>query len=162
MAADGPMLGMIAVAAIGFFKNPPGSVADAVKQGEGANRGFSEVRALMVIVVASLSGALLIAALVHCTPAQGQQVKNVDSQAIALTDAVCSLAPDAPPNIAPEVEIVCALATGGEQLVSIIANTLDPGDGGAVMAMQVPMRSIRFRMKAADAPKFLADHMGKR
>lgn len=116
-------------------------------------------------------GILVAIACVDCTPAQVAQAGTDTSQAIDLTDAVCSLAPDSPVG-QPYVDVVCALAEGGEQLVSIVIGAIAAGesDGGAASMgaattstmIRVPVRQIRVSIPNTVSAKFLASHAKKK
>jgi len=80
------------------------------------------------------------------------------AQAIDLTNAACALAPDSPVG-QPYVELVCTIAQGSEQLVSVILGAST--DAGVTTATaSLPVTQLRIRVPAANAPAFLAAHKG--
>lgn len=107
---------------------------------------------------------LSLALLCSCTPAQTAQVQQGDTSAIDLTNAACSLAPDAPAQDQGTVDLICALAGVGEQLVSVVVGAVGAfeGDGGATAAMtstatriRVPVKQIRISVPKASAAMYL-------
>lgn len=106
-----------------------------------------------VLVFALAVGASTVEAC-HETP------QAAIAQAIDLTDAVCSVAPDSPVG-QPWVDVICQVAEGGESIVSVIINALDSDGGSTSTAAIVPMETIRLRMPTEQAPAFLAQHKGK-
>jgi hypothetical protein len=123
------------------------------------------------ILKVGIGGVLLSLALTFtgCTPAQVAQVQTDTSQAIDLTNAVCALAPDSPIG-QPLVSIICTLAEGAEQLVSVVIGAVGTieGPGGtaslssATAIARVPVKQIEFKIPAPAAAKFLAAHTGKK
>lgn len=131
---------------------------------------LAKAAAVSAIVFGILcTGAFLGSTQEACTPSQTAQVATDTTQAIDLTNAVCSLAENSP-IAGPTVDVICTLAEGGEQLVSVVVGSIETieGDGGAGMRasttamMRVPVRQIRFSIPTASADKFLAAHRAKR
>jgi hypothetical protein len=93
-------------------------------------------------------------------PACHETPQAAIAQAIDLTNAICSLAPDSPVG-QPYVDLICSVTQSSEQLVSVIIGTTS-GDAGAPTATtaSVPVTQIRIRLPAASAQSFLAAHMG--
>jgi hypothetical protein len=110
--------------------------------------------------------AILVAlASVDCTPAQVAQATTDTGQAIDLTDAACIVAENQPLG-QPYVDLVCTLAEGGEQLVSVVIGAVGAAEGdagvtgmGAVSPsalMRVPVKQIRIRLPKATADRVMA------
>ena len=108
----------------------------------------------------------LAVACTDCTPAQVATAQTDTSQAIDLTNAVCTLAPDAPASSQSDVNLICTLGKVGEQLVSIVIGAIATaeGDGGATASMtgtststmiRVPVRQIIITVPKASAAKYL-------
>jgi hypothetical protein len=128
------------------------------------------VKAALLKIGLGVLGLLTLGATLQCTPAQTAQAQVDTTTAIDLTNAICAVAADSPVG-QPFVDVVCTLAEGGEQLVSVVigAVTAVEGDGGTTTAMtttastiaRVPVRQIRFSIPTATSAKFLATHAGK-
>jgi len=96
----------------------------------------------------------------HETPAQAV------TQAIDLTNAVCTVAQDVPNPDPSIVTLICTIAEGVEETVSVVVGELsaDAGAdaGGALPPVpaiaKVRLRQVRVEMPAASAPAFLASH----
>jgi hypothetical protein len=106
-----------------------------------------------------VGGALSALALVFFLPGCSASATKTDvATSIDLTNAICSVAPDSPVG-QPYVELVCAIAQGVEQTVSIVVNAVDGSDAGATTAtMSVPVETIRIRIPAPQAAAFLKAH----
>lgn len=121
------------------------------------------VRAAMPALLGTIS-ALAVAGGV-ALPTEGcgataSQVQSATSTAIDLTNAVCSLAPSSPIG-QPWVEVVCTIAQGVEQTVSVLVGELESEAGPAAatkVTMSVPVQSITLQIPAPNAPAFLAAH----
>ena len=89
------------------------------------------------------------------------QVQNGVNTTIDLTNAVCALAPDSPVG-QPDVDIICAVTQGIEQVVSVIVGAVE-GDAGTptTATMSVPVEQIRIRLPATSAKAFLDAHKAK-
>jgi hypothetical protein len=109
---------------------------------------------LEAAAVGLVSAVLVLLAL--AMPACHESLPTVVGQTIDLTNAVCSLAPDSPVG-EPYVEVVCAIAQGVEQVVSVAVGTLS-SDASTTATMSVPVEQIRIRLPAPNAPAFLAAH----
>ena len=124
-----------------------------------------EVKAALLTFTTSIVGILSLGALLSCTPAQVAQAQTDTTQAIDLTNAVCTLAPDSPVG-QQYVDVVCSLAQAGEQLVNVVigvAQTLE-GSGATTSSSaiaRVPVEQIRFSIPTPSAAKFLAAHTKK-
>ncbi len=93
------------------------------------------------------------------TPSQVQTGVNTT---IDLTNAVCALAPDSPVG-QPYVDVICAVAQGVEQVVSVIVGAVDPvSDAGTTATMSVPVEQIRIRLPAPTAARFLDLHKARK
>ena len=107
---------------------------------------------------------LSLVLLCSCTPAQTAQVQQGDTSAIDLTNAACSLAPDAPAQDQGTVDLICSLIGVGEQLVNIVVGDIGTfeADGGATAAVptstliRVPVKQIRITVPSAKANAILA------
>ena len=114
--------------------------------------------------VSRSASILSLALLCSCTPAQTAQVQQGDTSAIDLTNAVCSLAPDAPAQDQGTVDLVCTLAGVGEQLVNVVVGAIGAfeGDSGTTAAVttstliRVPVKQIRITVPTAKANAILA------
>jgi hypothetical protein len=149
-----------AAQAIGVVANDattPAAVKAALLKG-----GFGVVLLMLSLLCSGCNGT-------GCTPAQVAQAQTDTSQAIDLTNAVCALAPDSPIG-QPLVSIICTLAEGTEQLVSVVIGAVGTieGPGGtaslnsATAIARVPVKQIEFKIPAPTAAKFLAAHTGKK
>lgn len=108
---------------------------------------------------------LSLALLCSCTPAQTAQVQQGDTSAIDLTNAACSLAPDAPAQDQGTIDLICTLTGVGEQLVSVVVGAIGTfeGDGGTTTSMtstartrvRVPVKQIRITVPKASAAMYL-------
>ena len=124
---------------------------------------------LSILALAHVSLFASVLMCTDCTPAQVAQANTDTTQAIDLTDAVCSLAPDSPVG-QPYVDVICVLAEGGEQLVSVVVGAIGAveGDGGTAnmtstsTLMRVPVKQIRFSIAVSSADKFLTAHRAKK
>ena len=114
----------------------------------------------------------LALASVDCTPAQVAQATTDTGQAIDLTDAACVVAENQPLG-QPYVDLVCTLAEGGEQLVSVVIGAVGAaeGDGGAASMgaaaspsalMRVPVKQIRIRLPKATAERVMANQASRK
>jgi hypothetical protein len=115
-----------------------------------------------------MSTVVLSLCCIDCTPAQVATIQKDTGEAIDLTNAVCSLAPDTP-IAGTVVSVICTLVEGAEQLVSVVIGAIDTleRDGGMTTVStsaiaRVPIKQIRFSMSSSIAPKFLAAHTAKR
>ena len=88
------------------------------------------------------------------TPAQVQSATNT---AIDLTNAICALAPDSPVG-QPYVEVLCTIAQGVEQTISVVLGEVSVDGGTTSATMSVPVEQIRLRLPAPSAASFLAAH----
>jgi len=96
--------------------------------------------------------------------AAGQTPQSVVATTIDLTNAICAMAPDSPVG-QPYVEVVCAIAQAGEQLVSVIVDAVTNAATSAVVhptpaPLLAPIVQIRVRIPAANTAAFLAAHHG--
>ena len=115
----------------------------------------------------------LAIACVDCTPAQVAQATTDTGQAIDLTDAACIVAENQPLG-QPYVDLVCTLAEGGEQLVSVVIGAVGAveGDGGVASMgattsspsalMRVPVKQIRIRLPKASADRIMANQASRK
>ena len=123
------------------------------------------VKAALLKFGLGLLGIFSLGVFLACTPAQVAQAQTDTTQAIDLTNAVCTLAPDSPVG-QQYVDVVCSLAQAGEQLVNVVigvAQTLE-GSGATTSSSaiaRVPVEQIRFSIPTPSAAKFLAAHAKK-
>ena len=116
-----------------------------------AKREEANVVAKAASKIAPLASLLLLVGC-HETP------QAAIAQTIDLTNAACALASDQPAG-QPYVDVVCAIAQGGEQVVSVVIGDLSDGSTTAA-SMSVPVEQIRIRLPAPSADAFLAKHKG--
>lgn len=188
----GTALGAAIAAEIVWVRSQLAAVASSMGLGlarsapaanDAAKRGFISARVVLGLAVLGLVAGLLFGRSIlrsphpierdgvtlvgagegaGCSPAAGQQVVSDVTKAIPLTNTVCALAPDSPVG-QPWVEVLCAIAQGGEQLVATIGTLLEY-DGGPLGSMQttmtIPVVSVRLRIPSSSAPGFLAAHRG--
>jgi hypothetical protein len=84
----------------------------------------------------SLIGLLALTSLIAVAGVDGctaQQAKSADAVAIDLTNAVCSIGEQQPIG-QPFVDVVCVIAQGTEQGISIATSAAAASDGGAALA----------------------------
>lgn len=83
------------------------------------------------------------------------------AQAIDLTNAACVVATDQPLG-QPYVDLVCTVAEGGEQLVSVVVGALaqDAGSdaGPTPVVAKLKLKMVRVTLASTDVPAFLASH----
>ena len=112
-------------------------------------------------VVSRLLLPMLCLLLAGCS-ATPSQVQTGVNTTIDLTNAVCALAPDSPVG-QPYVDVICAVAQGVEQVVSVIVGAVDPvSDAGTTATMSVPVEQIRIRLPAPTAARFLDLHKARK